>query len=150
MNKEAVKKVYLAAALSAGGIIGAIVFYTVIVEVLRSMGHRPPLQPPAAYAAKYVFYLLGASALAILKLAELKLGGIRSTPEETLKALTISAIARACICELPAIAGLVMFLLTGYRLDFYLLVVFSVGLEIYNFPRLSQWEERLRGGSGQI
>ena len=150
MNKEAVKKVYLASALSAGGIIGAIVFYAVIVEVLRSMGHRPPLQPPAAYAAKYVFYLLGVSALAILKLAEFKLGGIRSTPEETLKALTISAIARACICELPAIAGLVMFLLTGYRLDFYLLVVFSVGLEIYNFPRLSQWEERLRGGSGQI
>jgi len=150
MNKETLKKIYLAASVSAGGIIGAIVFYTVIVEILRNMGHRPPLQPPAAYAAKYAFYLLGVSALAVLKLAGIKLDVKRATPEETVRALTLSAIARACICELPAIAGLVLFLLTGYYADFYVLVVFSLALEIYNFPRLSKWEERLRGDFGQL
>lgn len=150
MNGEAIKKAYTAAAISAAGIIGAIVFYTVVVEILRTMGHKPPLQPPASYAAKYALYLVGVSALAALKLAGLKLDSKKSTPEEALKALTVSAIVRAALCEIPAISGLLIFLLTGYRMDFYLLVVFSIGLEIYHFPRLTQWEERLRGDFGQL
>ena len=150
MNSETIKKIYLAAALSSGAIIGMIVFYTVLAEILRRMGHNPPLHPPAAYAVKYVFYLLGVSTLVFIKLAERRLDSKKSTPQETVTALTILAVTRAAICEIPAIAGLIMFLLTGYRLDFYLLVVFSVGLEIYHFPRISQWEERLRGDFGEL
>ncbi|OIO05047.1 MAG: hypothetical protein AUJ51_00580 [Elusimicrobia bacterium CG1_02_56_21] len=150
MNKETLKKSYQAAAIAAGGIIGAIVFYTVIVELLRNMGYKPPLQPPAAVAAKYSFYLLGVSVLPILKMTGIRLGEKKETAEETVRALTVLAILRAALCELPAISGLVMFLLTGLRLDFYLLVVFSVGLEVYNFPRLSKWEERIRGDFGQL
>ncbi|OGS11486.1 MAG: hypothetical protein A3J70_04290 [Elusimicrobia bacterium RIFCSPHIGHO2_02_FULL_61_10] len=150
MDKERLKKAWLAAAIAAAGIIAGIVFYTVVVEVLRGMGYKPPLQPPAADAAKYALYCIGVSALAVLKMAEIKLGGKKESPEATVKALTTLAIVRAALCELPAIAGLLIFLLTGKRLDFYLLVVFSVGLEIYNFPRLAQWEERIRGDFGQI
>jgi len=150
MNAEALKKAYLAAALAAGGIITAIVFYAVLAEALRMTGHRPPLTPPAAYFLKYVFYLLGFSAIAALKFAAAKLDGKKATPEETVKALTMLAVVRAAICELPALSGLIMFVLTGYRLDFYLLVVFSIGLELYHFPRLSSWKERLRGDFGQL
>lgn len=149
MNAEKLKKAYMAAAVSVGGITGAIVFYTVAAEFLRSQGHNPPLQPPAAVAVKYALYLLAVSTLAVLKHAERNLNSKKATPEETVQALTVLALVRACLCELPAVAGLALFLLTGYRLDFYLLVVFSVGLEIYNFPRLSRWEERLRGDFGQ-
>lgn len=150
MDKERLKKAYLSAAIAAAGIIAGIVFYTVVVEILNGMGHKPPLQAQAADAAKYALYCLGISALAVLKMAEIKLGGKKETPEATVKALTTLAIVRAALCELPAIAGLLIFLLTGKRLDFYLLVVFSVGLEIYNFPRLAQWEERIRGDFGQL
>jgi len=150
MNAEKLKKAYLAAAVAAGGITGAIVLYTFLAEALRVVGHKPPLAPPAAYAVKYALYITGLSALAALKLMTARLGAKMPTPEDTVKALTTLAIVKAALCEVPAIAGLVLFLLTGYRLDFYLLVVFSLGLEIYHFPRLSLWEERLRGDFGQI
>ena len=47
-------------------------------------------------------------------------------------------------------AGLILFILTGYKADFYLLLVFSAGLEVYHFPRLSNWEEKLRTDFGQL
>lgn len=150
MDREAIKKAYLAAALAAGGIIGAIVFYAVVAELLRNMGHKPPLTPPAAHAVKFALYLLGVSALVIVKLAAAKFSAKKATPAETVKSLTAGAIVTAGICELPAISGLILFLLTGYTADFYLLLVFSAGLEIYHFPRLAQWEERLRADFGQL
>lgn len=151
MNPERLKKAYLSAAIAATGIIFAIVLYTVLVEFLRGSGaHKPPLAPPAAYAAKYALYIAGLSALAALKLMSAKLGAKMPTPEDTLKALTTLAIVKAALCEVPAVAGLVLFLLAGFRADFYLLVVFSLALEIYHFPRLGQWEERIRGDFGQL
>jgi len=150
MTGEKVKKAYLAAAVAAAGIIGAIVLYTVVVEFLARTGNKPPLVPPAAYAAKYALYIAGLSALAALKLMTARLGAKMPTPEDTVKALTTLAIVKAGLCEVPALAGLVMFLLTGFRADFYLLVVFSLALEVYHFPRLGQWEERLRGDFGQL
>ena len=150
MNEENIKRAYLGAALAAAGIVSAIVIYTVVVELLRMKGYAGALKPPAAYAVKYALYVIGASALVALKFAGAITARRRGTPEETLKALTADAIIKAALCETPAIAGLVMFLLTGYRADFYLLVVFALGLEIYHFPRLNAWRERLRGDFGQL
>ncbi len=150
MNAEKIKKSYLAAAVSSGGIVSAIVLYTVVVELLFRMGHKPPLVPPAAYAAKYALYIVGAAALAALRLVPAALDTRKATPEEAVKSLTLLAIVKAALCELPAVAGLIMFILTGFRADFYLLIVFSLGLEVYHFPRLQQWEERIRGDFGQL
>lgn len=150
MNSGNVKKFYLAAAAAAGGIIAAIVVYAVLVEVLKAKTYAAPVRPPAAYAVKYACYLLGAWALLGLKFAGRSLAEKKATPEETVKALTMLAVLRAAVCELPAIAGLVLFLLTRYYLDFYLLAVFSIALELYYFPRLAVWEEKLRGDFGQL
>lgn len=150
MNAERLRKSYLGTAAASAGIIGAIVLYTVVAEMLARMGHKPPLVAPAAYAAKYGFYVVGLAALTLLKSASARLGARKATPEETIKSLTILAVSKAAICEVPAVAGLVMFLLTGFRADFYLLVVFSLALEVYHFPRLGQWEERLRADFGQL
>ncbi len=150
MNAAALKKAWLSAAIAAGGIIMAIVFYAFAAEALRMMGYKPPLTPPAAYFLKYAFYLIGLSAIAVLKIVAAKLEVKKASPEETVKALTIMAIVRAAVCEVPAISGFLLFILTGYTLDFCLLLVFSIGLEIYYFPKLSQWEERIRGDFGQL
>ena len=150
MNRTELKKRYIAAAAASGGIITAIVLYTVAAELLRHLGFRPAITPPAAYALKYALYLLGVSAIAALKLAGRALDKKLQSPQETAALLTRLAITRAAICEMPAISGLVLFILTGYYADFYLLIVFSVGLEIYHFPRFPQWEERLRSDFGQL
>lgn len=150
MNAELLKRSYLGAAVASAGIVGGIVLYAVVVEVLAGMGHRPPLTPPAAFAAKYALYLLGVSALFLVRPFTAGFDAKRPTPEATVKALTAQALIRAGLCELPAIAGLILYVLTGYRADFYLLIVFAAGLEVYHFPRLSRWEERLRSDFGLL
>jgi uncharacterized membrane protein len=145
MDKATVKKAYLTAALVSGGIFSAVFFYAVAGELLRYLGHKPPLQPPASYAVKYFFYFLSVSSLLIVKLAAAKFAEKKPTAEATLKALTTGAIVTAAACEVPGVAGLVLLLLTGFYPDFYLLLAFSAALEAYHFPRLPRWEERLRG-----
>ena len=150
MNKELLKKSYLAAALSAAGIIGAIVLYAAVGEILARSGHRPPLTPPAAYAVKYALYILSIASVFAVRFAAARLDARKETPEAAVKALAASAIVKAALCEVPAVAGLILYLLTGYKADFYLLLVFSAGLEVYHFPRLYRWEEKLRTDFGQL
>lgn len=150
MDDNLLKRSYLAAAVAVSGIIGAIVLYTVIVEILRHIGHKPPLAPPAAYVVKYALYVVSISSVFIVNLVSSRLSAAKPTPEETVKALTAQAIVKAALCELPAVSGLILAILTGFRSDFYLLIVFSIGLEIYHFPRLAQWEERIRTDFGQL
>ncbi|MGD9642994.1 MAG: hypothetical protein AB7V08_09670 [Elusimicrobiales bacterium] len=150
MTTELLKKSYLAAALSAAGIIGAILLYAVVGEILARSGLRPPLLPPAAYVVKYAVYILSIASVFAVRFAAARLDVRRATPEAALKALTARAIITAALCEVPAVAGLILFLLTGYKADFYLLLAFSAGLEVYHFPRLARWEEKLRTDYGQL
>lgn len=144
MNKAALKKAYLTAALVSAAITMAIFFYGVVGEALLRMGFKPVLQPPASYAVKYLLYFIGLSPLLLVKLAGAKLAQKRPTPADAIKALTTGSIVTAALCELPGIAALILLLLTGSYPDFYLLLAFSAALEAYHFPRLSRWEERLR------
>ncbi len=47
------------------------------------------------------------------------------------------------LSEVPAIAGLVLFLIGGLNIDFYLLLLASILLVFMYFPRRSAWEEWL-------
>ncbi len=149
MDKNLLKKSYTAAAVAAAGITAAIFLYAVAAELLRHNGFRPPLTPPAAYAVKYALYILGLSVLPLLKLIT-RLDVKKTGPVETVKNLVLLAIMRAALSEIPAVCGLSMFFLTGAYTDFYLLLAFAVGLEIYHFPRLNAWEERIRGDFGTL
>jgi len=150
MDAEAIKKRYLTAVIAAAGIITAIVIYTVAVEALCRGGYKPPLTPPASYLATYAFYIAATAALMAVRLATRVMDEKKPTLEGTVKLLTKLAIIRAAICEVPAVCGLILFILTGDRRSFYLLIVFAAALEVYYFPRLAAWKERLRGEFGQL
>lgn len=150
MDKDLLKRSYTAAALAAAGITAAIFIYAVLVEVLRRGGFRPLVAPPAAYALKYALYMLGLAAIPLLRLAGRALDVKKEGPAGTVRNLVLLAIMRAALSEVPAICGLILFILTGAYADFYLLLAFAAGLEIYYFPRLGAWEERIRGEFGQI
>lgn len=147
MTREDLRRAWLPAAAAAAGITSAIVIYTVVVEALHARGYAAPL--PGG-PLKYAFYVLAAAAFPVLKLAGSRLGGRKATAEETARSLAILAMVKAAAAELPAIAGLILFLLTGLRADFYVLAVTALALEIYHFPRFAAWEERLRGDFGQL
>jgi len=46
--------------------------------------------------------------------------------------------------EIPGILGLGLFLLSGYNIDFYVLVFASLLLVFMYFPRRTAWDEWLR------
>ena len=144
MEKDLLKRSYPAAALAAAGITAAVLVYAVVVEALLRGGFRPPLAPPAAYAVKYGLYIMAAWTLWLLKLVG-RLDVKKPGPAETVRNLVLLALLRAAVAEVPALCGLMLFILTGAYADFYLLLVFALGLEIYNFPRLGAWEDRIRG-----
>ena len=149
MDNGLLKKSYTAAALAAAGITAALAVYAVVAELLRHNGFRPPVEPPAAYALKYGLYVAGLAAVPLLKLAgrfDVKKAG----PEETLRSLVLLTLIRTALSEMPAVCGFILFILTGAYADFYLLLAFAAGLEIYHFPRLNAWEERIRGDFGTL
>lgn len=150
MTDSLVKRTYAAAAAIAAGVTAAVAVYAAVVELLYARAYRPPLPPQTAYALKYALYGVAASSLLVIRLAAKRLGARQPTPERTLGGLAALSVLKAAASELPAVAGLLLFLLGGFRADFYLLAVFSVGLELYNFPRLSAWQERLRSDFGQL
>ncbi|MFW6137276.1 MAG: hypothetical protein ACOC5U_04280, partial [Candidatus Aminicenantaceae bacterium] len=46
----------------------------------------------------------------------------------------------AALCEIPALLGLMFFLLTGTSRDFYFLLILSVILFFMYFPKKIQWQ----------
>ena len=57
-----------------------------------------------------------------------------------------TAIIIFALCESVAVLGLVLFLLAGNALDFYILMTVSLGFFYLFFPKYDQWEQRVNGG----
>jgi len=55
--------------------------------------------------------------------------------------LVSTSITIAALAEVPAILGLVLFMLSGLRGDFYVLFVLSLVLQAVYFPRLDGWRQ---------
>ncbi|MDH4162573.1 MAG: hypothetical protein OEW15_07765 [Nitrospirota bacterium] len=62
--------------------------------------------------------------------------------------LTTAAIVTFALCEVPAIFGLVLYVLGRNTTDFYLFLLISSFFFGTNFPKFSQWEEWHRRKSG--
>ncbi|MGD1009908.1 MAG: hypothetical protein ABR951_07150 [Candidatus Aminicenantales bacterium] len=94
---------------------------------------------------RYGFFGLAAAALAlilVLRHALLKRprGDDRKTALHRLERATVLTLVLA---QVPALLGLVLFLLGGLNTDFYILLSASILLVIMFFPRRSGWEEWL-------
>jgi hypothetical protein len=90
---------------------------------------------------RYVFY--GISVILIILLRRLPAwfgAGSRATDSHRSTRLFQISVLTSALCEIPAILGLVMALLTGQRQDFYFLVGLAFILFLLHFPRRSRWE----------
>lgn len=63
--------------------------------------------------------------------------------------LTVAAVITFAFCEMPAIFGLVLYILTRNATDFYLFFLISLFYFATNFPKYSQWEEWLKQRQGR-
>jgi hypothetical protein len=127
--------------------VGSLMMLTAIVEIIsRGVTTFEGYAPFPAIA--YLRYALIAVAVADLLIArviwkKMAAGSGSTMISETLRRLSTAAIIPLAICCSIGIYGLVLFLLGGSTLDFYLFLGLAlVGFGIY-FPRFEQWEREL-------
>jgi hypothetical protein len=136
------------ATLIAMAIIASLLIYLGLVEVLRAV-YRP-FRGFATIAniqqLRYVVFGAAAAVIVLIRLLRPQL--LRKAPGEDAKTalhrLQRAAIMTLVLGEIPGILGLGLFLLSGYNIDFYVLVFASLLLIFMYFPRRTAWEEWLR------
>jgi hypothetical protein len=126
-------------------IIASLFIYLVIVEVLRAW-MRPfhgLVQLTGINMLRYVFY--GIAVIEVLATRFLQGLLLRRAPGDDVKTtglkLARTAIVTLCLSEVPALLGLVLFLIGGLNKDFYALLAVSLVLVFMYFPRFGSWED---------
>src|SRR5712691_3235756 len=94
-----------------------------------------------AMAASTLFY---AAVVAVISVSQAPFEGFAGRSRAVGAAtqagrLVTTAVITAALAEVPAILGLVLFMLFGLRGDFYALFALSLALEAIYFPRLDGW-----------
>ena len=132
-----------------GAMVGSILVYWVVVQVIRKVGQIP--RGRDAFAAvdwmRYPLYVLGFAACVGILLMRRRLFNParlilrargRSLPE-VLSVLSSNQILVFAVAEIPVILGLALYFVGGYLLDFYALAAVSVLAFALAFPSTSQW-----------
>lgn len=145
------KRRYRLSAIIGGAIIASIIMYAVVVEILVKT-----ITPPAGCnIPEFLKYLPLAGAvlsLAMIWILNRKILSLpmanQLSPEQkvsvSIQRLFVVSIITYALSEVVAIYGLVIFILTGKLMDFYLAFVASLILLLIHFPTYRQWEERIK------
>ena len=125
--------------------IAAVFVYAGVVELLKwqmaPFTGFAKLDPGTVDLIKYIFLALAAAQFFIIKALQ------KILPAHSVEQLSLAAIITFALCESVAVLGLVLFLLAGQALDFYIFMVISLGLFYLFFPKYEQWEERVRANN---
>jgi hypothetical protein len=137
------------AKMVAAAIVASLIIYLALVEILKAT-----LKPFRGFAlgvdlqiVRYAAYGAGAAVVLLILFIRPRLFRRRAgedTPASLLR-LQKAAIVTMVLGEVPAILGLVLFLVGGGAGDFYRLLFVSIVLVFIHFPRRGAWEESLKG-----
>lgn len=144
-GSDDLRRTYRETAIVCGSLVASVLIYAVVVEVLRT---RLPLGGVGAGVnvdlLRYAFYFLaGIEGLAIPFVRRTIEAG-PTVRGSILARLRTGALVAASLAEAAAVMGLVLFMLAGRRLDFYLLAGWALLLQLVHFPRRERWEEAAR------
>jgi hypothetical protein len=135
---------YLAVNFIGLAMIAAVFVYAGVVELLKwklaPFAGFAKLEPQTVALLKYVFLALAAANFGVIKAVQ------KILPTRSVENLSMAAVITFALCEAVAILGLVLFLLAGQGLDFYIFMVISLGFFTLFFPKYDQWEQRVRAG----
>jgi len=133
---------YLAVNFIGLAMIAAVFVYAGVVELIKwqmaPFTGFAKLEPHTVAHLKYVFLALAAAQFGVIKALQ------KILPSRSVDNLSTTAVITFALCEAVAILGLVLFLLAGQGLDFYIFMVISLGFFTLFFPKYDQWEQRLR------
>jgi hypothetical protein len=145
---EELKKTYKITVIVGASIIASLLIYALIVELIRSEFKPFPgfVTIPEIQVLKYIFY--GFVFFEVIAINILRPMLLKERPTDDLNVFILklnrAAIITYVFCEVPAILGLVLFLLSGLHTDFYIFLFLSLILEILYFPKFKNWEEAIR------
>jgi hypothetical protein len=135
---------YLAINFIGLAMIASVFVYAGVVELLKwqmaPFAGFSTLDPGTVGFLKYAFLALAAAQFAIIKAVQ------KILPAGSVEKLSLTAIITFALCESVAVLGLVLFMLAGNSLDFYIFMLISLGFFTLFFPKYDQWEQRLRAG----
>jgi F0F1-type ATP synthase membrane subunit c/vacuolar-type H+-ATPase subunit K len=134
------KKRYLAVNFIGLAMIASVFVYAVVVEVLKRT--LAPFQGLAGLPAdtaqtlKYVFVALALGNFLLIKIIG------KALAARGAQYLALSGVITFALCEAVGLLGLVLFLLNGNPMDFYLFMLLSLFYFWLYFPKYRDWEEQ--------
>jgi hypothetical protein len=123
--------------------IASVFVYAGIVEFIKwrwaPFSGFLQLAPPQAAILRYIFLAFAAAQYGVIRLVQ-KIVGARSVDH-----LPQAAIITFALGESVAVLGLVLFLLSGNALDFYIFMLISLSFFYLFYPKYDDWEKRVHG-----
>ena len=136
---------YRNAAITCGAMAASTLLYAVAAAVVSISqapfeGFAGPAQPAGLRLALWTIAVVVAAVIGIVRKALL---GRSPSGDQAAQArrLVSTSIVTAALAEVPAVLGLVLFMLSAMRTDFYALFVLSLVLQAVYFPRLEGWRQ---------
>ncbi len=149
MDRESdLKRGFRTTLIINGALVASLFIYAVMVELIKAQ-----LRPFPGFASgsrpdswRYFFYAAAIGAVVLVRFIGRAM--FKASPEESvphlIARLVRATVMTAALGELPAVLGFVLFLLTGFSRDFYILMFVSLFLEFMYFPRLKVWQDTVR------
>ena len=138
---------YLAVNFIGLAMIASVFVYAGVVELIKwqfaPFAGFAKLDAPSITLLKYIFLAVAAAQYGAIKVVR-KILLARSVDN-----LPQAAIISFALCETMALLGLVLFLLAGNAMDFYIFMVISLGFFYLFFPKYEQWEQ-LMSAAGPV
>jgi hypothetical protein len=144
---ETIAAAHRQATIITGAIGASLAVYAVLVLVLKNALPAPPATPGLDSVRIVLFAVVGAAIFMTTVIKGIMLRTVPPTGAARLAKLRTAAVLTAAFAELPAIIGLVLFLLGRREMDFFMLMVVSAYMLARHFPRLPAWENYVRRGN---
>ena len=142
------KSRYLAVNFIGLAMIAAVFVYAGVVELIKwqwaPFAGFAQLPPRTVGLLKYGFLALAAAQYGIIKVVQ------KIMPAKSADNLPQAAIITFALCEAVAVLGLVLFLLAGNAMDFYIFMVISLGFFYLHFPKYEHWEKVVNVGENKL
>jgi len=142
---EDLKKSYRPALVIALAILASLVVTLVVAELLKASrpGHKPLVTGRTAVTLRWICYGLSIVQVLVIRLMRgmlfQKAPGLDGPALG--RRLMLASILSSAFGEVPALLGLILFLVAGFTWDLYALVFVSLVLLFMYFPRFRYWGE---------
>ena len=136
---------YRSAAIICGAMAASTVLYALVVAAISVSqapfeGFAPSAEPSILRTALWTAALVEAGLIGLVRRALLARSRGEGAAAQA-RRLIMTSVVTTAFAEVPAILGLVLFMLWGLSGDFYALFALSLALQAIYFPRLDGWRE---------